>query len=364
MNNEKKAVGFDPRTLIQEVADKTGKTALTLDLKHKKTWFRLACPNGGVVLNPLRVTDQMAIFEARLFADKDDRNPIASFTAIRAADKSIGRQYIQSAQDAALNEALDNAGFGPEFCGLTLAEGLPQPRSATAAPQEKQENAAPAEKADFSPVPPVETDTPSVPSADARKHDAPPVVVPKRDSVPVQRPVQEREGTPLTTLASSADVHSAPVDPQPQGTAVNASAAQKGAPLSVVNIAGRQSVTADTISGTQPGIASREAASAPDSQPEKVQVDTQSKAEETAVEFTADMDVEKIHQLMTMERARSILAPSGIRKGWTLGQVEDEAPASLKWYRFVCPDADNITKAACQLLLDDLNQREALKKAG
>jgi hypothetical protein len=76
------------------------------------------------------------------------------------------------------------------------------------------------------------------------------------------------------------------------------------------------------------------------------------------------MTVEQICPLMTMEQARAVQAPSGIRKGWTLGQVADEAPASLKWYRHICPDADSITKAACQLLLDDLTQKESLKQAG
>lgn len=72
-----KKVNFDPMQFAREVATEAGKT-LTLDLKHKKDWFRLACPKGGVVLNPLRVTDQMAIFEARLFADTDDRNPLGA----------------------------------------------------------------------------------------------------------------------------------------------------------------------------------------------------------------------------------------------------------------------------------------------
>lgn len=76
---------FNPMQFAHEVATEAGKT-LTLDLKHKKDWFRLACPKGGVVLNPLRVTDQMAIFEARLFADTDDRNPLA----LRATSLSRG----------------------------------------------------------------------------------------------------------------------------------------------------------------------------------------------------------------------------------------------------------------------------------
>lgn len=71
------------------------------------------------------------------------------------------------------------------------------------------------------------------------------------------------------------------------------------------------------------------------------------------------MTVEEICKLMTLEQARNLPVSVGIRKGWTLGQVADEAPASLKWYRLVCPDVDNITKAAAQLLLDDVTLKQA-----
>ena len=107
-----RASGFDPMRYARKVTNKAGEKVLTLDLAYKKAWFRSAYPNGGVVLNPLRVTDQMAIFEARLFADTGDSNPMASFTAARNAEKATGKQYIRAAQEDALNEALENAGFG------------------------------------------------------------------------------------------------------------------------------------------------------------------------------------------------------------------------------------------------------------
>ena len=69
-----------------------GKQDLFMSLEGQKTWFRLACPSGGLVLNALRVTDAMAIYEARVFADANDRNPLASFTATQKADKSKGRR--------------------------------------------------------------------------------------------------------------------------------------------------------------------------------------------------------------------------------------------------------------------------------
>lgn len=307
--------GFDPLFYVREAVDQAGETVLTMDLKHKKKWFRTACPSGGMVLNPLRVTDQMAIFEARVFADKDDRNPMASFTAVRTADKATGRQYIQTAQDDELSAALDNAGFGiPLIDGISRISGSESGPTAPASTSAAGHNPA---VGDDKPV------TPPAPPADILRQAAPPAP------------------------AGTADVRPAPVAPLPHNTAVNATAAHKDAPPTVVDIAAHQPA-ADPLPDAQAG-------TAPDPKPE---------AGEAPVKFTADMEVAQICPLMTLEYARGVLAPSGIRKGWTLGQVADDAPVSLKWYRFVCPDADNVAKAACQLLLDDLTRKEALKKAG
>ena len=67
---------FDYVKFGQVVDKENGRKDLVLSLEGRKTWFRLACPSGGLVLNALRVTDAMAIFEARVFADTGDRNPL------------------------------------------------------------------------------------------------------------------------------------------------------------------------------------------------------------------------------------------------------------------------------------------------
>lgn len=40
---------------------------MKLDLRYQKLWFRLAHPQGRMKLTALRITDQMAIFEAKVF---------------------------------------------------------------------------------------------------------------------------------------------------------------------------------------------------------------------------------------------------------------------------------------------------------
>lgn len=323
-----KKANFDPMQFAREVATEAGK-ALTLDPKHKKAWFRLACPKGGVVLNPLRVTDQMAIFEARLFADTDDRNPLASFTATRGADKSTGGQYIRAAQDDALDEALENAGFSLRLLELTQA-GLAQAGQETPVPDT---------------VPPVEKAPPAVDPKQAVRpapENKPHVAAPRKAAQSTQAD-QPPASTPVQTAQAGREDKPAQRSEQskPSAEPVAASVAEKKVPAStVVDIATGQPVAAEqpaesAQSGQTPG------------------------GEAGAPTASADMTVEEICQVMTLEQAKAVVVKDGTCKGWTLAQVASDRPASLKWLRFACPFGDNLLKAAAQLVLDDLELKAA-----
>ena len=54
--------GFDFMKFTQTKDIGEGKKDLFMSLEGQKTWFRLACPSGGLVLNALGVTDAMAMF--------------------------------------------------------------------------------------------------------------------------------------------------------------------------------------------------------------------------------------------------------------------------------------------------------------
>ena len=112
--------GFEPLKLLRRIASpENGKELLQLDLRYKKLWFRLANPRGRIRLNPLSITEQMAIFEAQVFLDRSDENPVGSFTSgCRREDAPEGR-YIQAAQFEAMNEALTDAGFGVQFADVS-----------------------------------------------------------------------------------------------------------------------------------------------------------------------------------------------------------------------------------------------------
>ncbi len=320
--------GFDPMKFAQEVG-KAGEKVLAL--KYKKAWFRAACPNGGVVLNPVRVTDQRAIFEARLFADTEDRNPLASFTATRAADKDTGKRYIQAAQEAALNEALENAGFGLPLIPMVGIGG---------------QNAAPAVQVETEPKtagdgqpeessPATETEQP------VKKVTENVQPAPKKDTPP-QQPKSENKASP----------HPAPVAPQPRFQKVTETNS------SVVDIATAKAAGKET----QPAVRQEhpEAAEPPAADTEPVQETSAPATADAPVTYTADMTVEEISRIMTLEQAKKIKVQDGTCKGWTLEQVAIDRPPSLKWLKFTAPFADNVLKAAAGIVLADLE----LKKAG
>lgn len=113
--------GFEPFKLLRRIASpEEGKVALQLDLRFKKLWFRLAHPKGRIRLNPLRITEQMAIFEAQVYLERGDENPVGSFTSCCTKEDAPGGQYVQAAQFEAMDEALTNAGFGVQFADVSM----------------------------------------------------------------------------------------------------------------------------------------------------------------------------------------------------------------------------------------------------
>ena len=102
--------GFDPTRFLRKTKD-----GPKLDLSVKKLWFRLKYPNGRIKLSALKITDQLAIIEARVFFDKNDTQPVSSFTAQTNNQTTPGGLYIEMAQHNAIDEALSSAGFGIQF---------------------------------------------------------------------------------------------------------------------------------------------------------------------------------------------------------------------------------------------------------
>ena len=149
VNDLNKVPGFEPVKLMHAVVSPTtGEKILQLDLKYKKLWFRLAYPKGKIKLNRLRVTEKSAIFEALIYLDRNDSEPVASCTADCTSDTP---DYIQAAQDAAIDRALTDAGFGIQF--VKPPKTFETQNAVTVTPEPQSENAAekPAEILRFKP---------------------------------------------------------------------------------------------------------------------------------------------------------------------------------------------------------------------
>ena len=81
---------------------------------------------------------------------------------------------------------------------------------------------------------------------------------------------------------------------------------------------------------------------------------------QTAPSYTEDMSVEEICQVMTMEEAGAIVVPRGPCMGWTMAQVAERRPSSLRFFLTKFCECSNSQKAAATLLMQD----NELKKAG
>ena len=64
----------------------------------------MAHPNGRMSLTALRITEQMAIFEAKVFLDRSDAEPFSMSTAQQTTQDS--RDFVKAAQNEALSQAL------------------------------------------------------------------------------------------------------------------------------------------------------------------------------------------------------------------------------------------------------------------
>lgn len=88
-----KVPGFDPlKFLRHKVSRKTNEEMLQLELPYQKLWFRLRHPQGRMKLTTLRITEQLAIMEARVYLDRSDAEPISSYISQHSAEE--GTDYI------------------------------------------------------------------------------------------------------------------------------------------------------------------------------------------------------------------------------------------------------------------------------
>lgn len=298
-----KVSGFDPLKYLRKT-----KNGWNLDLKIKKLWFRLKYPAGRTRMVTVKITDQLAIMEARVYFDKNDTQPAANFTAQRESKSTPGGLYIEAAQHEAMDEALTAAGFGIQFI----------PANALEAEQ-------------------------------AEKH----VLVTKQEPEPQQAAPSVAEKISPETAETKAE------------TAAEAVTQESAAPETVEEEVTPAAEAEKAVMSEQHAAEETEAAPVPASQEEVAAEDMQEEsseiqeAEEHSAAYTNDMSMDEICAVMTVEEAENIIVPAGTCKGWTLSQVAERRPVSLKWYLTGYSGDDNILRAGARIMQSVVEAKKA-----
>ena len=300
--------GFDPLKFLRRTTSrKTGEDVMRLDLRYKKLWFRLACPTGRLKLNALRITEKMAIFEAKIYRDREDAEPLSSYVANCTLDATPGGLYVEAAQEEALDTALSNAGFGIQFADVG------------------------SESEEYGSEVPV----------GAKAEIAKPVQVKTVAAKPVQAKVEVAEL----------------VQKQPE---VMKATSQETDPLDAImadDMPVPEQVTAEVVEKPKTVVLeSVQPVQTPAEPPQNVIVLEQ---EPPATAYTQSSPVEEIRQQMTYEQAQNVIVDCGTCKGWTLAQVADRRAASLRWYVKGYQGENNILRAAAAIIWDSLQEKQA-----
>lgn len=303
--------GFDPLKFLRRTTSrKTGEDVMRLDLRYKKLWFRLACPTGRLNLNALRITEKMAIFEAKVYRDREDAEPLSSYVANCTLDSTPGGLYVEAAQEEALDTALSNAGFGIQFADV---------------------------------------------SSESEEYGS---EVPVGAKVEIEKPVQVKTETskPTQTKVEVAK----PVQKQPEAVDASPQEPVKADPLDAImadDMPVPEQVTAEVVEKPKTVVPeSVQPAQTPAEPPQNVIVLEQ---EPPAAAYTQSSPVEEIRQQMTYEQAQNVIVDCGTCKGWTLAQVADRRAASLRWYVKGYQGENNILRAAAAIIWDSLQEKQA-----
>lgn len=288
--------GFDPLKFLRRTTScKTGEDVMRLDLRYKKLWFRLACPTGRLKLNALRITEKMAIFEAKVYRDREDTEPLSSYVANCTLDATPGGLYVEAAQEEALDTALSNAGFGIQFADVG------------------------SESEEYGSEVPV-----------GAKAEISKLVQTKAE---VAEPVQKQAETVKSAKADPLDAIMA--DDMPVSEQVTAEVVEKP-----------KTVLPESVQSAQ-------------TPPEPTQNVIVLEQEPPAAAYTQSSPVEEIRRQMTYEQAQNVIVDCGTCKGWTLAQVADRRPASLRWYVKGYQGENNILRAAAAIIWDSLQEKQA-----
>lgn len=383
--------GFDPRKYMRLIQNEGQAGKYYLDVAYRKLWFRLRYPEGKIVKKILKLTEQVAIVEARVYLDRNDHedNFISNALAQKymSADGQFGNKFVELAETAAVGRALSDAGFGLQFAdregdmdpevteapfdpqmiagaGGALPEGtyMDSALQAGAAGDGEvlQEEAFPRQYGieEYIPMPEEVGQAMGMPPA---MHQAGAAPAASRQAAQGTVPTaagQAAQGTaPAAARQAAQGTAPAAARQATQGTAPAAAQTQQhaqaqqpvqGMPPAMQN---RQAAPNPTQGGRAAVNAGRQAAQKAGNAAGNTAAAKGANAQ-AAGSIRKDMPVEQIYSMLNRDSAAAVVIPMGFNKGKTLGQVAVEKPAKLQWYVDSYGGPDNLLRAAAKFLID------------
>ena len=311
VHNLNSVEGFNPRDFMRVIQGEGESARYYLDVAFRKLWFRLKYPEGRISKRLLKLENDMAVIEARVYLNYRDaeENFVANAFShkFRADDSQFGSKYVELAETAATGRALADAGFGLQFADCEK-DTDPEVADAPFEPCFLQGERADAES----------TVTDVIDGAGTMADE---------NNLPGQHQIEEYLDEP---------------------------AAGQVTPVLRQNVAVQRKPPA-----VIPGTEGRKSAAAPAMIPGGIPAQASPAPQQKTGAIDKKLPVEQIYAMLDRDTAAAVVINVGYCRGKTLGQIAVEKPDSLEWYVNQYNGPDNLLRAAAKYLIDS-----ALQKAG
>ena len=364
VRNLNRIEGFDPRQYMRNLTGSDGTVKQYLDVVYRKLWFRLKNPDGKIVKKLLKLTEQTAIVEARVYLNKTDPEDsyIASAFAQKfvSQDEQFGAKFLELAETAAVGRALADAGYGLQFADL---EGEQDPNVVDAPLGQNR-----GEGSNYI------SDMPGTMTEEVNGSQG-------QQAVPNQNPVMAQNQTPMQgnpAVSAGYMEPAASLEAYMQETSSVAygmpPAFGGGTPVQNLvpanyNYAAGQTVPQNQVrpqgqavpqNQVRPqGQAVQQNQVPPQNQAlAQEQIQPVGQAPQLPV-ITPDMTDEQIYALLDYKSAASVVVSTKINHGKTLGQIAIDRPKDLNWYANDYKGPDKLLRVGARFLIDAATNRVA-----
>ena len=98
INGLNKVDGFDPSAFLRRLTGENGEEQFYLDVKYRKLWFRLMHPEGKITKRIIKLENEVAIIESRVYLNRNDAEDAYISCAFaqrwRKEDDAYGLKYV------------------------------------------------------------------------------------------------------------------------------------------------------------------------------------------------------------------------------------------------------------------------------